>query len=134
VILITHDISVVAYACDRMAVMYAGQVVEEGPVAEVLTAPAHPYTMGLANAFPDLHGPMRDLIPIAGEPPDLRRPPAGCRFRPRCPFGLPVCRQDVATVELSATRSVACWRHSEAATMRGWARQSETWRTAHEPG
>jgi peptide/nickel transport system ATP-binding protein len=127
VILITHDISVVAYACDRMAVMYAGKVVEEGPVAEILTAPAHPYTMGLSNAFPDLHGALRDLIPIAGEPPDLRHPPAGCRFRPRCPFGLPLCGQDVATVELTPLRSIACWRQSEAAAMREKAREMATW-------
>jgi peptide/nickel transport system ATP-binding protein len=128
VILITHDISVVAYACDRMAVMYAGRIVEEGPVArEVLQAPAHPYTMGLANAFPDLHGSRDALIPIYGEPPDLHHPPTGCRFRPRCPFVLPVCVRDVATTQTAPAHDVACWRHDEAPVLRRRARELATW-------
>ncbi|HEY2891065.1 MAG TPA: ABC transporter ATP-binding protein [Dongiaceae bacterium] len=130
VILITHDISVVAYACDRMAVMYAGRIVEEGPVGEVLQAPAHPYTMGLANAFPDLHGSRDALIPIHGEPPDLHHPPAGCRFRPRCPFVLPVCARDVATTQIAPAHDVACWRHDEALVLRHRARELATWELA----
>ncbi len=127
VILITHDISVVAYACDRMAVMYAGRIVEEGPVGAVLQAPAHPYTMGLANAFPDLRGTRDALIPIYGEPPDLLHPPAGCRFRPRCPFVLPVCARDVATTPTAPDHDVACWRHDEALVLRERARELATW-------
>ena len=128
VVLVTHDISVVAYVCDRMAVMYAGQVVEEGPVDEVLTRPNHPYTMGLSNAFPDLLGPMDELIPIEGSPPDLRQPPAGCRFRPRCPFAIASCASAVDLEYVSQDRSVACVRKDEAASIREQARKASTWR------
>jgi peptide/nickel transport system ATP-binding protein len=128
VILITHDISVVAYACDRVAVMYAGKVVEEGTVAEVLAAPAHPYTMGLSNAFPDLTGDMSELIPIEGDPPDLRSPPPGCRFAPRCPFALSECASPLVPIELGPRRLVACWRHHESAALREKARKAATWK------
>lgn len=128
VVLVTHDISVVAYVCDRMAVMYAGQVVEEGTVDDVLTRPNHPYTMGLSNAFPDLLGPMDELIPIDGNPPDLRRPPDGCRFRPRCPFSIAGCGVPVALERLEQGRSVACIRAHEAAVIREEAKRSSTWR------
>ena len=90
-VLVTHDISVVAYLCDEVVVMYAGQVIESGPVREVLARPRHPYTMGLRNAFPDLLSDALELVPIHGSPPDLREPPPGCRFAPRCPFVLPAC-------------------------------------------
>lgn len=128
VVLVTHDISVVAYACDRMAVMYAGQVVEEGPVGEVLERPNHPYTMGLANAFPDLEGAMAELIPIDGDPPDLRDPPAGCRFKPRCPFAVASCALPVALERLAGDRSVACHRQDQLALMREEARKAATWK------
>src|SRR5258708_1912388 len=68
-ILVTHDMAVVAYACDRVAVMYAGRIVEAGPVEQVLEQPVHPYTMGLTHAFPDVHGDLSDLVPIEGAPP-----------------------------------------------------------------
>ena len=71
--------------------MYAGQVIESGPVREVLSRPRHPYTMGLRNAFPDLLSDAMELVPIHGSPPDLREPPPGCRFAPRCPFVQPAC-------------------------------------------
>jgi peptide/nickel transport system ATP-binding protein len=92
VILVTHDISVVAYACDRVAVMYAGKVVESGPTGQVLTVPCHPYTMGLYNAFPELQQSTASLISIRGSPPSPVELPAGCRFEARCPFALPLCR------------------------------------------
>jgi oligopeptide transport system ATP-binding protein len=128
VVLVTHDISVVAYACDRVAVMYAGKVVEEGSVQEVLKTPAHPYTMGLSNAFPDLTGEMSDLIPIEGDPPDLRAPPPGCRFVPRCPFALAACSVGVDPVTLGPGRIVACLRHDESAILRERAREDATWK------
>ena len=90
-VLVTHDISVVAYLCDDVVVMYAGQVIESGPVREVLARPRHPYTMGLRNAFPDLLSDALELVPISGSPPDLSDPPSGCRFAPRCPFALAAC-------------------------------------------
>src|SRR6185295_1752242 len=90
-VLVTHDISVVAYLCDEVVVMYAGQVVESGPVRDVLARPRHPYTMGLRNAFPDLLSDALELVPIHGSPPDLREQLSGCRFAPRCPFAQAAC-------------------------------------------
>ena len=84
-ILVTHDMAVVAYACDRVAVMYAGRIVEAGPAAEVLERPLHPYTMGLMHAFPDVHGGDSVLVPIEGSPPSLLTPPAGLPLRPALP-------------------------------------------------
>ena len=92
-ILITHDLSVTAETCDRILVMYAGRVAEEGPVRRVYTSPRHPYTQKLLRAFPNIHADRRTLEVIPGSPPDLRRPPAGCRFHPRCPAVMDVCRE-----------------------------------------
>src|SRR5258707_8428096 len=97
-VLVTHDISVVAYLCDEVVVMYAGQVVESGPVREVLARPRHPYTMGLRNAFPDLLSDALELVPISGSPPDLADPPPGCRFPPPCPFVLAACTTNAALI------------------------------------
>ncbi len=126
VLLVTHDIGVVAYACDRVAVMYAGQVVEEGPAATLLGQPAHPYSMGLARAFPDLAGGAAELVQIAGDPPDLRQPPAGCRFAPRCPFALVGCGSPPPW-QLRADAGVACWRQDEAASLRLAAAEAANW-------
>ncbi len=94
-ILITHDLSVIAETCDRVMVMYAGKVAEEGPVTEVFVRPRHPYTQKLLAAFPNIHADRRTLEVIPGSPPDLRDPPPGCRFAPRCEFVMDVCRTDV---------------------------------------
>jgi oligopeptide/dipeptide ABC transporter ATP-binding protein len=93
--LITHDLSVIAETCDRVMVMYAGKVAEEGPVARVFSAPRHPYTRKLLSAFPNIHADRRTLDVIPGAPPDLRNPPPGCRFAPRCSFAMDVCREVV---------------------------------------
>ncbi|MCY6382597.1 ABC transporter ATP-binding protein [Hoeflea prorocentri] len=128
VILVTHDISVVAYVCDRIVVMYAGRVVESGDTETVLTKPCHPYTMGLYNAFPDLQSSAGLLTPIEGHPPDLRDPPTGCRFAPRCPFVKDQCRStDVALVDVGGGHASACLRHAEANALRKEAERSETW-------
>jgi oligopeptide/dipeptide ABC transporter ATP-binding protein len=92
-ILITHDLSVIAETCDRVMIMYAGKVAEEGPVRRIFTAPRHPYTEKLLHAFPNIHADRRALDTIPGQPPDLRQPPAGCRFHPRCPAAMPVCAE-----------------------------------------
>ncbi len=92
-ILITHDLSVIAETCDRALIMYAGKVAEEGPVARVFTAPRHPYTKKLLGAFPNIHADRRTLDTIPGSPPDLLDPPKGCRFHPRCPAVMDVCRE-----------------------------------------
>lgn len=94
-LLITHDLSVIAETCDRVLVMYAGKVAEEGPVRRLFTAPRHPYTRKLLSAFPNIHADRRTLDVIPGMPPDLRNPPPGCRFAPRCPMAMPVCTEVV---------------------------------------
>jgi peptide/nickel transport system ATP-binding protein len=94
-ILITHDLSVIAETCDRTLIMYAGRVAEEGPVSKIFTAPRHPYTRKLLGAFPNIRTDQRTLETIPGSPPDLRNPPAGCRFHPRCPAVMDVCREVV---------------------------------------
>jgi peptide/nickel transport system ATP-binding protein len=127
-ILVTHDISVVAYVSDKVVVMYAGRVVETGSTADVLERPRHPYMMGLTNAFPDLDTAAHDLVPIDGSPPDLASPPSGCRFAPRCPFLLPRCEtDDPASVAMGEGQSVACHRAPEADDLRARAKESATW-------
>ncbi len=94
-ILITHDLSVIAETCDRVMVMYAGRVAEEGPVRRVFTAPRHPYTQKLLSSFPNIRADRRTLEVIPGSLPDPRNPPPGCRFAPRCSFVMDVCREVV---------------------------------------
>ena len=127
-IFVTHDIAVVAYLCSITAVMYAGRIVEVGPTADVLARPAHPYTMGLMNAFPDLEGDTQSLAPIRGSPPDLHEPPAGCRFAARCPFVLPACAESYPErVGVAAAHEAACHRAGEAAALRDAARTPAVW-------
>jgi peptide/nickel transport system ATP-binding protein len=86
-VLITHDLGVVAETADEVAVMYAGRIVEQAPVAELFSAPQHPYTWGLLRSMPRLDAPAgAELVPIPGRPPSLVHPPSGCRFHPRCPY------------------------------------------------
>jgi oligopeptide/dipeptide ABC transporter ATP-binding protein len=92
-ILITHDLSVIAETCDRVMVMYAGKVAEEGSVATVFANPRHPYTAKLLGAFPNIRADRRTLDVIPGSPPDLRNPPPACRFQPRCPMARDVCAE-----------------------------------------
>jgi oligopeptide/dipeptide ABC transporter ATP-binding protein len=94
-ILITHDLSVIAETCDRVMVMYAGRVAEEGPVRRVFTAPRHPYTQKLLSSFPNIRADRRTLEVIPGTLPGPRNPPPGCRFAPRCSFVMDVCREVV---------------------------------------
>jgi len=91
VIFVTHDMSLVSHFSDQLLVMYAGQVVEVGPTRQVFDAPAHPYSRGLLDAFPSIRGPRVPLTGIPGSPPDLARPPSGCRFNPRCPAVMDEC-------------------------------------------
>lgn len=112
--LITHDIAVVEEICDTVMVMYAGQVVEYGPVSEVLTNPRHPYTRALMQATPRLDTPMLRRLPvITGRPPDVTARPSGCPFHPRCPLAVEKCLVENPPLEAwkdSATHVVACWR------------------------
>jgi peptide/nickel transport system ATP-binding protein/oligopeptide transport system ATP-binding protein len=109
VIMISHDLGVVARVCRRVAVMYAGTVVEDAPVDRLFTRPLHPYTQGLLAAIPHLHRPETSLSGIPGAIPSLLAPPAGCRFHPRCPRALDVCRVDKpAPREVETGHRVAC--------------------------
>ena len=108
-VLITHDLSVLAETCDRVLIMYAGRVAEEGPVGRVFSAPRHPYTRKLVGSFPDIKADRRTLEMIPGQPPDLLTPPPGCRFAPRCEFAMPVCTEVVPPeVRFSDGVRVAC--------------------------
>jgi len=108
ILFITHDISLLLELADRIAVMYAGQLVEVGSAHQIQHEPAHPYTKGLLSSFPSLHGARRDLAGIPGSPPDLRNPPPGCSFLPRCGYGTDACREidmRLAPVSSSADRT-----------------------------
>jgi oligopeptide transport system ATP-binding protein len=112
-ILITHDLGVVADVADRIAVMYAGKIVESAPVRDIYKAPAHPYTRGLLDSIPRLDQKGRQLYAIQGLPPNLMDIPPGCSFHPRCPLARDVCRTDEPPLyQVSGTRGSAChfWR------------------------
>ncbi len=107
--IITHDISVVAEVADDIDIMYAGEIVEEGSVVSVFGRPSHPYTIGLMEAFPSITGEKRRLKAIPGSPPDLVRPPSGCRFHPRCRFAQDVCKKETPSlVEVEPGHRSAC--------------------------
>ncbi len=108
-VLITHDLAVVAENADRVAVMYAGRIVEEGTVSEVFTEPAHPYTLGLMHSIPPLHRRVAALDPIPGTPPNPARIPPGCPFHPRCAFARQHCREVEPPLErVGEGRASAC--------------------------
>ena len=109
-ILVTHDLGIVAETCNRVAVMYAGRIVEIGNVDDVLSRPSHPYTEALLKALPVMGERRKRLFQIPGEPPNLLDLPAGCSFQPRCHRATDVCRSAVPPmVPLDATREAACW-------------------------
>ena len=113
-LLITHDLGVVAEMCDRVAVMYAGKIVEEGRVRDIFRNPQHPYTIGLLNSIPKLEGERGRLHPISGNVPSLRNMASGCRFNPRCPKAMDVCKDqepDFYAVGEEGHRS-RCWLHA----------------------
>ncbi len=110
-IYISHDIAVIAEVSDRIGVMYAGQLVEWGRAESIFQAPVHHYTAALMAAFPSVAGPKRELIPLAGEPPNLLHPPTGCRFHPRCPAATEICRDVVPPfADHGGGHYAACWR------------------------
>jgi oligopeptide transport system ATP-binding protein len=113
VILITHDLGVVAQTAHRVAVMYAGKVVETGTVREIFYNPQMPYTWGLISSIPLLTADRsQDLIPIPGSPPDMLDPPKGCPFTPRCPYAMRICAEEMPDyTTFSAEHRAACWLH-----------------------
>jgi len=111
-VFVSHDLAVVAQTCRRLAVMYAGQVVESGLVGDVFREPRHPYTLGLLRAVPDFDIVRQRLSSIPGAPPDLASPPQGCRFHPRCPFVQDDCLEGAIPLEeLGGNRAVRCLHH-----------------------
>ena len=110
IVLVTHDFGVVAQTCDRVAVMYAGKIVETGSVKEVLSDPQHPYTQGLIASLPRIGAPKGSLHAMSGQPPDLRALPPGCRFEPRCPVAVAACREaEPLLLPTGQGRQAACW-------------------------
>jgi len=106
ILFITHDLSLLLELADRIAVMYAGQLLEIGTAEQIQHEPSHPYTRGLLNSFPSLHGPRRELAGIPGSPPDLRNPPPGCPFLPRCGYGTAACREvDMDLLPVTASKA-----------------------------
>ncbi|MEI6156835.1 MAG: ABC transporter ATP-binding protein [Atribacterota bacterium] len=110
VLLITHDLGVVAETCQRVSVMYAGKIIERAPVTELFTHPSHPYTQALLNAIPQLtnhHSHRLESIP--GQVPNLIHPPSGCRFHPRCPFKMPLCEENEPSLNArEGEHTIAC--------------------------
>jgi oligopeptide/dipeptide ABC transporter ATP-binding protein len=114
-LLITHNLAIVTDLCEQAIVLYLGKVMEAGPTAVLLAQPAHPYTLALRSAVPEVHAASRRTrIILAGDPPDAAAPPPGCPFHPRCPFAIDACRTEVPPLrEVSPGRVVACHRADE---------------------
>ena len=115
VIFVTHDMSVVSRYSDKVMVMYAGQIAEAATTETIFERPLHPYTRGLMTAFPSVTGPRRELVGIPGSPPDLARPPSGCRFNPRCPEVMPECLIHEPELYRVGDDSVRCLLYAERA-------------------
>jgi peptide/nickel transport system ATP-binding protein len=113
-IFITHDLSLLVELADEIVVMYAGEIVEQARAKDLYEAPRHPYTLGLLNSFPPMHGARRELTGIPGSPPDLSDLPHGCNFAPRCPFVMARCHVEAPPLLPLGEegRSAACWLHS----------------------
>lgn len=121
VIMITHDLGVIAGMCSRVLVMYGGVVVEEGTVREIFYEPKHPYTWGLLRSIPQKSGEKRKLIPIPGSPPDLIAPPPGCPFVARCPYAMNICNSELPELtRLSDTHCARCRLLDEGAPHVTW--------------
>jgi len=109
-ILITHDLSIIAEICEKTAIMYAGRIAEYGDVVAIFKDPFHPYTQGLIGAFPNIKDKQRiRMQSIPGSPPDLLHPPTGCRFHPRCQYAMDICKkEEPKLIEVGKSHSVAC--------------------------
>ncbi|HXX87966.1 MAG TPA: ABC transporter ATP-binding protein [Candidatus Acidoferrum sp.] len=113
-IIISHDLSIIAETCERAAVMYGGKFAETGDIYAVFKNPLHPYTQGLLGAFPGVKAPKTRLISIPGSPPDLLNAPVGCKFAERCKFAMPICRDfDPDLIEVEKDHWVACHLHNK---------------------
>jgi oligopeptide/dipeptide ABC transporter ATP-binding protein len=116
IILITHNLGLVAEIADRIAVMYGGKIMEIGPSEEIFARPLHPYTQGLINCVPNIRLDQKELLTMPGSPPDLVSVPAGCGFAPRCPKVMPVCREKAPKLlEYTPQHRAACWLYPKEA-------------------
>jgi peptide/nickel transport system ATP-binding protein len=121
VLFITHDLSLLIELADSIAVMYGGRIVEQGGAQDIFRSPRHPYTLGLVGSFPSMHGQRRRLSGVPGSPPDLRHPPTGCAFHPRCSFADAICERVPPVLTpvtakgagLHERRVAACWRQQD---------------------
>jgi peptide/nickel transport system ATP-binding protein len=114
IVLITHNLGLVAEIADRIAVMYAGRIMEIAGAQEIFDHPLHPYTQGLINCVPNIRVEQKELVTMPGSPPDLVAPPAGCRFAPRCPKVMPICREKAPPLQEHAPSHIAaCWLYGK---------------------
>jgi len=115
VIMITHDLSIITETCDKIAIMYAGKIVEYGDIVTVFKEPLHPYTRALVQSFPDITAAKTRMKSIHGSPPDLLSPPTGCRFHPRCEYAMDICRKkEPPFLNVGHDHSVGCHLLSKA--------------------
>jgi len=127
-LIISHDISVIAETCDRLGIMYAGKFMEYGNLKSIFGDTYNPYTMGLKNAFPTISYDDTEIIEIPGVPPDLSEPVEGCRFQPRCPYAVEECGTAHPPVEeVAEDHYSACYRHADVGELRSAAKRAETW-------
>ena len=130
IILITHDIAVIAEMCDRVAVMYGGELMEQASAIDLFESPYHPYTLGLNNAFPSIRNIGGELISIPGSPPTLIGPVQACPFQPRCPFSIDQClTSNPSPVNLGEFHQVRCFRTDDPDELRRRAKEKSTWRS-----
>ena len=113
IIVITHNLGLVAEMADRIAVMYGGKIIEKGYIEKIYHDPMHPYTQGLINCIPNIEVEQKKLQTMPGNPPDLITPPKGCRFSPRCPEVMEICRKKLPKLEKYQDHEVACWLYSK---------------------
>jgi len=107
-VIIAHDLSVIAETCDKVAVMYAGKIVEQASAVSLYKNPMHPYSQALIEAYPSIKGEKKKLKSIPGAPPRLVAPPPGCRFHPRCPYAADICRKEEPIMREKGEHLVAC--------------------------
>lgn len=113
-ILISHDLSIIAETCEKVGIMYAGMLAEYADAFDIFKEPLHPYTQGLISAFPSIRGERVKMISIPGTPPDLLKPPTGCRFHPRCKYAMDICKKIVPSwSKVEERRYVACWLYEK---------------------
>ena len=110
-VMITHDLSVIADTCNKVAIMYAGKIVEYADTITLFKSPSHPYSQGLLANYPSIEGERKDFKPITGRPPNLLNPPSGCRFHPRCPYAMDICKEvEPDLIDIGGGHVVACHR------------------------